>query len=283
MKDGRVVDSRKLRLKKLRKGEAWEYMLDHIFPSLRFAECTIVAKAAKPLPAEAESLRRLPDSREDSGEKEVGEMTVYTGPAEAHVRPDKAAEQPEPIVAGGCGVKLAIKTNMLYDAALIPNLGLELEFARNYSASVNWMYAWWSKNASHRFWRVYGGDIEFRRWWHTPPHGRYCNQFTGHHVGLYGQMLTYDVEFGNRGYQGGRWSYAAGLSYGYSLSLSRYFNIDFTIGIGYLWGEYKKYRVEDDCYVWGSTNNRRWIGPTKAEISLVYVIGGKSLRKGGAL
>ena len=81
VKDGRVVDSRKLRLKKLRKGEAWEYMLDHIFPSLRFAECTIVAKAAKPLPAEAESLRRLPDSREDSGEKEVGEMTVYTGPA----------------------------------------------------------------------------------------------------------------------------------------------------------------------------------------------------------
>ena len=45
VKDGRVVDSRKLRLKKLRKGEAWEYMLDHIFPSLRFAECTIVAKA----------------------------------------------------------------------------------------------------------------------------------------------------------------------------------------------------------------------------------------------
>ena len=48
-------------------------------------------------------------------------------------------------------------------------------------------------------------------------------------------------------------------------------------------GEYKKYRVEDDCYVWGSTNNRRWIDLTKAEISLVYVIGGKSLRKGGAL
>ena len=52
VKNGRVVDSRKLRLKKLRKGEAWEYMLDSIFPSLRFAECTIVAKAAKPLPAE---------------------------------------------------------------------------------------------------------------------------------------------------------------------------------------------------------------------------------------
>lgn len=283
VKDGRVVDSRKLRLKKLRKGEAWEYMLDSIFPSLRFAECTIVAKAAKPLPAEAESLRRLPGSRYDSGEKEVVEMTVYTGPTVAQAGSRAAAEQPEPIAADGCGVKLAVKTNMLYDAALIPNLGLELEFARNYSASVNWMYAWWSKNASHRFWRVYGGDIEFRYWWHTPPRGKYCNQFTGHHVGLYGQMLTYDVEFGNRGYQGGRWSCAAGLSYGYSLSLSRYFNIDFTIGIGYLWGEYKKYRVEDDCYVWGSTNNRRWIGPTKAEISLVYVIGGKSLRKGGAL
>lgn len=67
------------------------------------------------------------------------------------------------------------------------------------------------------------------------------------------------------------------------LPLGRYFNIDFSIGIGYLWGEYKKYHIEDNCYVWRSTNNRRWFGPTKAEVSIVYVIGGKADKKGGVL
>ena len=74
---------------------------------------------------------------------------------------------------------------------------------------------------------------------------------------------------------GDKWTYGAGLSYGYSLSLSNRLNIDFSIGIGYLWGKYKKYHPADGCYVWDSTNSRKWFGPTNAEISLVYVIGGK--------
>ena len=83
----------------------------------------------------------------------------------------------------------------------------------------------------------------------------------GHHVGVYGQMLTYDVEWGGRGYMGDRWSWAAGVSYGYSLPVGRHFNIDFTLGVGYLQGDYMKYRPEDDCYVWDSTHRKEWFGP----------------------
>lgn len=104
----------------------------------------------------------------------------------------------------------------------------------------------------------------------------------GHHVGVYGQMLTYDVEWGGRGYMGDRWSWAAGVSYGYSLPVGRHFNIDFTLGVGYLQGDYMKYRPEDDCYVWDSTHRKEWFGPTRAEVSLVWYIGGRSVRKGGA-
>ena len=38
-------------------------------------------------------------------------------------------------------------------------------------------------------------------------------------------------------------------------------------------GEYKEYLPQDGHYVWQSTKRRHWIGPTKAEISLVWLIG----------
>ena len=70
-----------------------------------------------------------------------------------------------------------------------------------------------------------------------------------------------------------RWSWATGVEYGYSLPIARRLNLDFAIGIGYHWGEYKEYLPSDNCYVWQETNNRKYFGPTKAEISLVWLIG----------
>jgi hypothetical protein len=29
----------------------------------------------------------------------------------------------------------------------------------------------------------------------------------------------------------------------------------------------------DDCYVWQTTKNRRWFGPTKLEVTLVWLLG----------
>lgn len=173
-----------------------------------------------------------------------------------------------------------LKNNMLYDAAAIPNIGLEVSLGSGWSVGADWMYAWWSRNSSHRFWRVYGGDVEVRRWF--SPRRTSRSLMCGHHVGVYGQMLTYDVEWGGRGYMGDRWSWAAGVSYGYSLPVGRHFNIDFTLGVGYLQGDYMKYRPEDDCYVWDSTHRKEWFGPTRAEVSLVWYIGGRDVRKGGA-
>ena len=54
-------------------------------------------------------------------------------------------------------------------------------------------------------------------------------------------------------------------------------------GIGYLGGSYKEYIPLDGHYVWQTTKNRRWFGPTKAGISLVWLIGrgNYSRKKGG--
>lgn len=166
---------------------------------------------------------------------------------------------------------LAVKTNLLYDVALVPNVGLEWRFSDHISASANWMYAWWSRDSKHDYWRIYGGDVELK-YWFGHKSGR---KLTGHHLGVYGGVVTYDFEFGGRGYQGDRWSYMAGLSYGYSLPIAKKLNLDFEIGLGYLGGEYYEYDYNNDAqlYFWQQTKKRKWIGPTKVEISLVWLLG----------
>ena len=77
-----------------------------------------------------------------------------------------------------------------------------------------------------------------------------------------------------------------GIEYGYSLPIARRLNIDFTIGIGYMGGKYIKYIPDKGRYLWQSTHKLNWFGPTKAEVSLVWLIGNgnyNSPKKGGEL
>ena len=91
--------------------------------------------------------------------------------------------------------------------------------------------------------------------------------------------MTYDFETGGRGYLGDRWSYFGGVSIGYSMPIKRRLNIDFTLGVGYLGGEYKEYIPDAGCYVWQATKQRHWFGPTKLEVSLVWLIGHGNINK----
>lgn len=182
---------------------------------------------------------------------------------------------------------MGLKTNLLYDALLVPNLGVEFYLGRGWSFGGNWMYAWWKSDRHHNYWRIYGGELALRKYF-----GRRAAEkpLAGHHLGLYGQLFTYDFEVGGTGYMGGRpggtlWekmNYAVGLEYGYSLPVARRLNLDFVIGVGYWGGEYHKYDPVDGCYVWKETLQRHWFGPTKAEVSLVWLLGrGNHNEKGG--
>lgn len=164
---------------------------------------------------------------------------------------------------------IALKTNLLYDAAATPNLALEVGFASRWSVSADWMYAWWSREEKDRFWRIYGGNLEARYWLKK-------DSWTGHHFGVYGKMLTYDFAFGGDGVLAPKWQWSAGVSYGYSLPVSRNFNIDFSISVGYLGGNYRKYCNSCDDYYWKSDHHNRYIGPTRAEVSLVWLLNRKN-------
>ncbi len=133
-----------------------------------------------------------------------------------------------------------------------------------------------SCDEKHRYWRCYGGEVLVRRYFGDRP-------FAGHHVGLYGMALTYDFEFGGKGRQSDGFGYGGGVEYGYSLPVGRRLNIDFSIGLGYFGGRYKEYVPMDGCYVWQSTRRQHWFGPTRAEVSLVWILGGdRRSTKGGA-
>lgn len=183
---------------------------------------------------------------------------------------------------------MALKSNMLYDILALPSIGAEFYLGKNYSVVANWTYGWWKTDRRHRYWRAYGGDVALRRWFGSAAARK---PLTGHHIGIYGGAFTYDFEWGGKGYMGGRpggtlWDrcmVTAGIEYGYSLPVGQRINIDFTIGIGYIGGTYVDYVPEGDYYMWQSTHHLNWFGPTKAEISLVWLIGhgNKNAVKGG--
>ncbi|MEG0889235.1 MAG: DUF3575 domain-containing protein [Bacteroides sp.] len=258
--DTRMRERLKKQLMTLKGGEPWRYMYKTFFPELRNSTLFVL------------NLQREPQ-KPQTEEKDTANSYTPMHPVQIVTLPTEqeqsALYQPY----------MALKTNLLFDAAAIPNIGLEFYLGRGWSIGANWMYAWWSSNSRHRYWRTYGGELYTRRYF-----GQLAKSapLSGHHVGVYLQGLTYDMEWGGKGYLS-KFSYGAGLEYGYSLPVGRRINIDFTLGLGYLGGKFKTYQPQEDCYVWQSTNNRHWIGPTKAEISFVWLLGNRPIRekKGG--
>jgi hypothetical protein len=264
----RTIDSRILDIKSLCDGNAWRYICDNYFPTMRSAACILVTVAdRKPTVPRVEPVA-VDTVAAIAPEVEVEELyadTLATVSADDEPVDDAADDE---IVDNRQSVHNAFKTNLLYDA--------DIHLGNNWSLDINWMYAWWKCDHRHYYWRTYGGDVALRKWF-----GSKANEkpLQGHHIGIYGQMLTYDFELGGRGYLCPLFSFAAGVEYGYSLPIGKHLNIDFNIGLGRLTGKYKEYLPEDGCYVWQCTKNRRWIGPTKLEIALVWLVGHNNYNK----
>ncbi len=267
---GALTDSRRKHLMELQYGRTWRYMEKHFFPQMRNASLISVTVQPKPAPTPQPAVETAVPAQTDTA---------------AVVQPVETAAQPD---GPERSFYMALKTNMAYDVLAVPNIGVEFYLGKNWSLAGNWMYGWWSSDTKHRYWRIYGGEIAVRKWL-----GKQAAEkpLTGHHLGLYGQIFTYDFEWKGTGYMGGKpggtlWespNWAVGLEYGYSLPIGRRLNLDFAVGIGYWGGEYFTYEPLDGHYVWKSTKDRHWFGPTKAEISLVWLLGRGNTndRKGG--
>ena len=103
---------------------------------------------------------------------------------------------------------------MLYDALLVPNIGIKFAIADRLTVGADWMYAWWN-DSRHHYYRIYGGDFDVK--WRIGAL-RPNNPFAGHHIGLYASLTYFDLQRGidYKGVMSAKYNYAAGISYTYS-------------------------------------------------------------------
>lgn len=167
------------------------------------------------------------------------------------------------------GQKVALKTNLLYDATSTVNLGCEVGLGKYFTLDLSGNYNGWSfsEGKSIKHWMV---QPEFRYWIHE----RFNGHFFGVH-GFYGKMDTAGLPFmfslsRNYCYDGN--FCGAGISYGYQLYLSTHWNIEFTAGVGYSTLKYDKSDYpRTDTNLLGRFRTDYW-GLTKAGISIIYII-----------
>lgn len=256
------TDADLLRLKRLHGEVPYLYMYHHLFPYLRESNVVLTFGRPEPLRNHHQDVA-IPIEEENIVEEE------WPTPGILAPEIEYSADRP---------FYMALKTNLIADALALPELGAEFYLGKNISIVGNWMYGWWDRDRTHRYWRAYGGDLALRWWFGSAAHNK---PLTGHHLGIYGGVVTYDFEFGGKGHMGGRpghnlWDrcmHYFGVEYGYSLPIARRFNLDFTFGLGYMGGKYVEYHPNGKCYQWDATKQKHWYGPTKLEISLVWLIG----------
>lgn len=272
-------------LRALDEGQVYKYLLKNILPEQRFSKVMLLYK--RPPTAEEIPLIDAPVIIEDTV---TTKETIFVDRVDTlTIRDTVFVDRVDTlIIREGCNnYVFGIKTNLLYDAGLVPNLGVEFPFGKM-SAGINWQYAWWT-DAAKFWWKTYGGDIHLRFWPWEDKEGR---PLSGHHFGIYGQICSFDWCVGDHGIisyplfpkdstypQNYEPSFGGGIEYGYSLRIGKVLNLDFSIGLGYLTMGYMNYTPTwDDVdksyhYVYNSTHSSGWIGPTKLEISLVWLVG----------
>lgn len=168
---------------------------------------------------------------------------------------------------------ISLRTNLLYDVFLAPAVGVEVGITPRITIVGNGAYNWMGASV----WgdRVHISTIDIEgRYWLDNDFSETDNAISrrGYHVGAYLGFYRYDTLFGGSGQQA-KANFGFGVSGGYSIPISTSLSLDFTIGIGYVGGKYKKYEVSDDVLrhnVWKSDNVRHYFGPSKVEVALVW-------------
>lgn len=169
---------------------------------------------------------------------------------------------------------VALKTNLINDIALSPNIGVEVGLAPKWTLDMT---------AEMNLWKVDG-----RSWKHLyfQPEARYwfCQRFSGHFVGFHALGGIYNFgklnlpfnmlgsnlkELKDKRYQG--WAVGAGVVYGYAWPLHKHWNIEAALGIGWLYTRFDSY----PCQICGTKIDRNkshnYFGPTKLSVAVEYI------------
>jgi hypothetical protein len=169
------------------------------------------------------------------------------------------------------GQEIGVKTNTLMDACRIINLGTEIGMGPKTTLDLYANYNPW-KESRFKMYKMLVFQPEYRHW--------FCERFNGSFIGfhLHGgvyQVAKKHLPFGMwKGLRDNRYKgyfYGGGVSYGYQWIISKHWNLEGNIGVGYARIHYKKYPCAECADKIGEGNKNYW-GLTKAAISLIYFI-----------
>jgi len=265
-------------LKALHSGESYRWLYDNIFPELRNA-VALSLYVRKPVAAQPAA-----DAAPSVAVSAATDTIAAVSPAVVAETPvEMPAQQSVPVIPAGEPAeepwhRLAIKSNLLYDAVLMPSLEVEYRFDDHWTVNAEGVVPWWHNDRKHKYFQIMLLSPEVRYWfkhYHDRPwHGLYA--------GILGGGGKYDLENGGRGYKGTGWF--AGVSFGYMFPVSRNLSFEAGIGVGYLNTRYEEYVPFEGHYVYQLTKRTNYFGPLKLKFAIVWRLWDiKKTKKGAAI
>ncbi len=261
-RNGKLVDSRLKRLMDLRGGRPYNYMLTHFFPELRaagaYVVCDFVRIAQPAIPI------NKPNEANEANETNMAN--------EVDAAITAATESPERDYD-----RWAIKSNALYLAAGVANIGGEYAFHPHWSVDLPLVYSPYTIARKYRMRFLYI-QPEARYWLDRP--------MKGHFFGVHLHAGVFNVSLDDRNrYQSEKGFHGAGISYGYAMPLSRRWSMEFTVGVGYAFTKYCTYYNVPNGIRYEKDLPYHYWGLTKLGLNFVYRFGDKcgKLRKEGRL
>jgi len=166
---------------------------------------------------------------------------------------------------------VALKINLLHAATLTPNLALEFGLGRKTTLEIGGGYNFYEPDNGKR-WKHWLVQPEFR-WW-------FCEPFNGSFLGLHALGGEYNFakidlplavfdDLKDYRYEG--YYYGAGVVFGYQWILGRRWNLEASVGVGYVRVHYDKYNCAS-CGGAIDKGTKNYWGPTKAAISFLYFL-----------
>lgn len=165
----------------------------------------------------------------------------------------------------------ALKNNLLYDATLTPNLGMEIGLSKRITLEIGGGYNPFTFS-NHKKFKHWLAQPEIRFWM--------CEKFNGTFFGIHAHggefsIANLDLPFGwlnqlkNHRYEG--YLYGGGISIGHQWVLGKHWNLEASIGGGYARIEYDKYNCPE-CGPKIKSDHYNYFGVTRATLSFIYII-----------
>lgn len=260
-RNGKLVDSRLKRLMDLRGGRPYNYMLTHSFPELRAAGAYVVCDFVRV--AQPEIPINKPNKPNEANEANEANKTNKTNePNEADAAVPAATESPERDYD-----RWAIKSNALYLAAGVANIGGEYAFHPHWSVDLPLVYSPYTLARTYRMRFLYI-QPEARYWLDRPMKGHFFG------VHLHAGVFNVSLDDKNR-YQSEKGFHGGGISYGYAMPLSRRWSMEFTVGVGYAFTKYCTYYNVHNGIRYEKDIPYNYWGITKLGLNFVYRFGDK--------